>query len=484
MIRLIPELLSHPYPIGYDTVYYAFRIKSGVIWSHWSEVFSTWLLYAIFYPFFKFVKGDPFLLLKIVAPTLYALNVCGIFYFARKVLTWDIKRALVAASFFTFLLAALRISWDLYRNTLGMAVLLFTLPFLNNLGKKRSVVLFSFFSVLVVLSHELAAVTLFTISLGVILKNLLNEKRKRGFTVFVGVFPALIIFLARIYLILFPVSFNLVTNIIRVIQPSTYPGGLFFLINYLKDFTYLDIISRVFLLFIILYLVWLPLVLMGFFRNRLLDSWTILLLIGSFSSLVTPFFALNMWNRWMFMLVYPLTFYAVRGIGKILGWQNKNSKLILRRMNGLKKMLTITFFTTILMGLFFMITPVKYGVFSISRINSHFPSTMLHNTVPLADVNGVTDSINWLNENMPSSSCVLVHQALISWIQLNLKNSHTVVSFVKEFDRALNLTLEQEFNPVYLIWWNEDIGWHDFNVPEGSFTQVFSSGRISVFKKI
>lgn len=30
VVRLMPEVLSYPYPIGFDTVYYAARIKSGV----------------------------------------------------------------------------------------------------------------------------------------------------------------------------------------------------------------------------------------------------------------------------------------------------------------------------------------------------------------------------------------------------------------------------------------------------------------------
>lgn len=90
----MPEVLSFPYPIGFDTVYYAARIKSGVIWSHWSSVFSTtWLLYAILVPTYEVVRGDPFLLMKLTAPALYALNVGGIYYFARRWLGWKVKTA-------------------------------------------------------------------------------------------------------------------------------------------------------------------------------------------------------------------------------------------------------------------------------------------------------------------------------------------------------------------------------------------------------
>ena len=45
VVRAIPELLSYPYPIGFDTIYYAWRVREGVVWVHWSGVFSSWLLY-------------------------------------------------------------------------------------------------------------------------------------------------------------------------------------------------------------------------------------------------------------------------------------------------------------------------------------------------------------------------------------------------------------------------------------------------------
>ena len=46
--------------------------------------------------------------------------------------------------------------------------------------------------------------------------------------------------------------------------------------------------------------------------------WTVLLLIGSFGALVAPSCVPSYWNRWMLMLVYPVTFYAANGLEKAL----------------------------------------------------------------------------------------------------------------------------------------------------------------------
>jgi len=84
VIRLVPEVLSYPHPIGFDTVYYAWRIRSGVVWYNWSEFFSSWLLYGILVPVYSFVRGDPFVVLKAAAPLLFGLNACGVYYFAKR----------------------------------------------------------------------------------------------------------------------------------------------------------------------------------------------------------------------------------------------------------------------------------------------------------------------------------------------------------------------------------------------------------------
>jgi len=488
VVRLIPEALSFPYPIGFDTIDYAARMKNGIVWYQPRDFFSTWLLYAILTPLYGVVGGDPFLLLKFVAPLLYALNVCGVYFFARKALDWDFKGAFVAAFFFSFQLAALRVSWDLYRNMLGMAILLFALPWIKNLGSRRSFVWFVLLSMLVVFSHEIAAVIMFAAVLGVIVKAFLKNEKGRMLRVLAAISPAATLFLITVtgaYRLIFPVQVHVETNIISAVQPYGHPSGLFFLVNYLgiaspvhNYATYMDLALSVFLLFIVLYLLCLPLVLAGFFRNDMLEGWTLFLLIGSFSSLVIPFFALDFWDRWMFMLVYPFTFYAVNGMAKILGWQTGDVKTYFKRLKVSKKMVKGILLATVVLASIFMVMPI--GLIYSSRICSYFPSTMLQTTVPLQDVAGIIDAMNWLNGHMPVGSCVLVQHPFLSWARLYLEDRNMIVYFVRDVSEALSVALEHGFRPIFLVWWSQDIGWHGLSNPENG-TNVFSSGRISVF---
>ena len=485
-VRLIPELLSWPHPIGFDTIYYGARIKSGVIWHHWSEFFSrTWLLYAILIPIYNLIKGDPFILLKFTAPVLYGLNACGIYYFARKGLNWDTKRSLLAVFFFVFQLASLRISWDLYRNTLGLGILLFTLPFIKDLEDRRNFMFFMALSVLVVLGHELASVILFAVISGVMLSGLLKGEYSRVRRIMTATLPALTLFLTSVYFRVFPIRYQVYTNIIRVHDAiPARVGGIFFLVNYMRVIspyqfyqTYVDLVLHVLSLFSLLYLLSLSLVLLGVFRNRVLDYWTLLLLVGSFSALFSPFCALNWWDRWMDMLVCPFTFYAVNGIFRLFR---------LRCRRGLRLGSIFLIFSVLLLMVLsgFAFMSVRFengGPFYSPYTIAYFPSTMLHNTVLLQDVGGTIEAFGWLNKYMDDNSVVLVQHAFINWAKTYLNNNLTILYYIRNIDMALNESISLGFSKIYLIWWKEDIGWYGLNVPQ-CFTIVNNFGRIAVFE--
>jgi hypothetical protein len=494
VVRSIPEILSYPHPIGFDTIYYAARIKSGVVWHHWTSMFSTWLLYAILTPLNSIVQ-NPFLLLKLVAPVIFALNSCGIYYFATSALRWNPRKALAASFLFAFSMASLGLSWHFHRNMLGLAVLLFTLPLIIKIGTKRGFLWFILFSVLVVLSHEYASVILFSVVLALLVVLFLKGERKKSLRLLAAVSPASFIFLMSVYLMLFPVPFNLQTNVVYA-EDSVYPhpAGLFFMVDYSKvDLpfmcypSYLDLFLHVTSLFSVLYLAWVPLVLVGFFRNRILDCWTILLLVGSFDALITPFFAIDLWYRWMLMLVYPFVFYAVNGIEKVLKSQSgivvSNVKW-LRWMKVSKRGVFRILLLTISLGLIFATTPLifdRFGVFSIPTTYWYIPSTMLYNSIPLRDVDGVVNALEWLNGQMNDHSAVLLHQALVSWADLYLDKKYVIVYYQMDIEKALEVALRHGFAPIYTIWWNQNIGWYGITVPE-HFKYIFSSDRISVLQ--
>jgi hypothetical protein len=490
IIRLIPELLAFPLPIGFDTVYYAVAMKSGVILPHWSSFFtSSWLLYALIVPLYSLLQADPFLLLKVVAPLLFGLNVAGVYWFARKMLGWDLRMGLLAGVFFALQLASLRISWDLLRNTLGLGILLFTLSFVKEIDSKRGFALFALLSLLTVFAHEYAAVTLLVTILGLVvwrlIKRQIDSVSKR---LTLAVLPALTVFLSGAYLRFFPVRYVLETNVISAGDTvSAKPLGLFFMVDYLHvrssvDYyaSYWTLVISVGVLFAVLYLPYLFLVVKGYFRNIVLSVWTGFLLIGAIGCLVVPFFALEYWHRWMFMLVYPFTFFAVSGFSK-LSSKFAESKFHFSSLFSNKKAAAMVLLAFSL-GIAYLATPVLmvYTSLDVPSVSGTYLYFSTNPTVPYEDVNSVVKAMGWLNDNLGATSCVVLQHAFLSWGQLYLDKSHAIVHFENDVNSAVNTAFGHGFSRVFFVWWNEPIGWYGISVPD-YFVSAQDFGHISVY---
>ena len=487
LVRLVPELLAGAAPIGFDTVYYAAVMKSGVVLANWSSFFtSTWLLHALTVPLYSISQVDPFLLLKVVGPALYGLNVAGVYWFGRKMLGWDVKLCLVAAGLFAFQLASLRISWDLLRNTLGMGLLLFALPFIGKLGSKRDFAVFALLSLLTVFAHEYAGVALVAIVLGVVVWRFARKNfgRAEGLTV-LAVLPALAVFSAGMFLRFFPVKYVVASTVFNTGEASVGRFSIF--ANYLVTNDgvfhypgYADLLVDVTLLFAFLYLSYLFLVWKGFFKNGVLNAWTGLLLVGSFGCLVWPFFALDFWSRWMFLLAYPFTFYAVNGLSKL----SRSSNCEKGKIGGFsRKAVFGPVGVTVLLGSVYLATPLlmntgQVGVFVLPYVSAHFTSAP---AVPYQDVESVAQAVTWLDKNMSDNSCAIVNLVFTYWDQLYLDKSHARIQFWNDADLALDDALDRGYGSVYFVWWNQDIGWYDVSVPN-EFVRLRDFGRISVYE--
>jgi len=481
LIRLAPELLSYPNIIGFDTLRYAVDLKESVIWYHWSNIFThTWLLKSLIIPIHRIIQS-PIITLKIASTMLYGLNVAGIYYFANKTLKWKTEKSLLTSLLFSFSIASLRISWDLYRNTLGLGILLFALSLIPEIRYLRIALGFIFLSMLTVFSHELTAASLFFMVILFVLREMRESNKAEALRILVPSLPALIIFLLGVYLGAYPIKYEIKTNVIGVPEIfEPHPLGLFFLTNYLSVSapvehysTYPQLALHITSLFALLYVIWLPIIIKGFFRDKILDAWTALLLAGSFGPLIIPFCSLLYWNRWMFMLVYPFTFYAVNGIEKF------HTKPRLKWPRNITKGIIIA---TILIGILFTALPSNLAPFYTPLTCLYLPSSMQQNTIPLEDVAGTIECLEWLNVNMNQNSSVLVHHAFLYWARLYLDNNHTIIYYAMNLTKAVEVAQQNGFRDIYLIWWKDSIGWYlNIKVPE-DFEITHSRGRISIYK--
>jgi hypothetical protein len=489
-VRAIPNLLT-PYPIGYDTIYYATQILDWrAILSDPNVIFQTPLHLLIMSPIHVLTGADPFTILRIAQPLLYGFLTASFYYTARNLFQWEPRQAFLAATIFSLQTATLRISWDLLRNELSLAILLLTLPRLRN--NEKNPIAFAVLSTLVVLSHQMTSVILFFIITFFFINSIRKREYNQARRLLLSSSPSALFFAGVIAnnsgVLHFPV--------LRI--PSTFPKVEsipikwslplpFFnylagegLVDYGQSYTYLlaDVVS----LYLASYLVILPLVVAGFrsLREKTIDLWTAVCTFASLMCLVTPRFAILYWDRWMQLLVVPYTFYASNGIIKI-----SNNRIKISRRN----LAAIACSIYAVIAILYMTTPYTNPISPYAAIwpsSKYSPPTMLINTAPIEDTPNIEQALQWLNQNMERDSCLLTKDTFVYWAKIYLKKEGTIVNYQhKDVSDGLRYAKLHNYVDIYWIWWENGVGltWYGQQVPR-EFKLIYKTGNIAVYKYI
>src|SRR5467141_1623748 len=126
-IRIIPEILSGQYPVGWDIIAYyipnTIDIVSGRM-DIWGMITSPPVMYAIVVPAYILTKANLVLIFKVLGPILYGFLGWSIFWFCQRRLHWSGIKALYAVLFISAYFVTLRIAWDAYQAELGLALFL------------------------------------------------------------------------------------------------------------------------------------------------------------------------------------------------------------------------------------------------------------------------------------------------------------------------------------------------------------------------
>lgn len=449
-IRLIPEIKAGIWPIGYDTSNtYAAEITSyhGPLINFLK---TANLLYFFFLPF-KAFGISPEMIMKIFGPLLFSGLVLSFYFFCRKFIKFDKIKSLIILLLFIFQLAALRLSWDLYRNELGLIFLLFGLIYLPEIKKTKNLIFISLAAVLVTLSNELATV-LFLIILFIDAIYLLFKRDWEGS---ISVLIPLVASSAIFVIVINSSGQVLYDPHVFFTGEKNYFWRYFYRYDALMSYKYLSWLIGS--LFWLLYGFLLPLAILGFWKlkkNIVLMTMVIWLLFGTFSSLLFFGKGIIVWERWMFMLVFPLVIFTVEGAF----WLGKLVKI---------KWLALTLaiiFWTVYLGFFIsrawpFLTANYIDVkppLANDELNSYFPRTMILNSIGINETADTVKAIEWLDNDAPSGSVILVDNRYRGMMITHFKidDRYIITNPWSETIQSSNLEAVKKTNywPIYLIW--------------------------------
>jgi hypothetical protein len=478
LIRVIPEVLMGPYPVGFDTTGY--YVPTTLLWLRGGVDLSSFIATApLLYSFIAGVAavGAPiFLVLKVASPLLLGFLGLAIYSYARLGLTWSSLKSLVPALVGTLYFMALRISWDALRVELALIFVFVTLTAMANIESKReswkSYTVISLGLIAVVLANQVVAILMlsivaFTLTYSIIRRHFTNAGKLVAFSL-----PSVVVFFACFFLSPAISEYRLIFGF-----PSTNDGWLA-LFGYPS---YPAMLASEAGFFLYCFLPLLPLILLSLrhFKSFQMRSWLVLIFLASFIPMVSPSVM-----RLIMLLTYPFAFYVADGLSRLRTVKWRKFKTSLLRLGTVYLVVS----TAILSAGFILMPPeAPFPYFrsandvGLNNFIYHIPSSMLQNTVSITHCKDVTNAINWYKGNASENAVLLTHRVFFGWALSAMNQSQIVLYEFDKPENAATAIAQVGQNHIYLIWWINGHGWDGQPTVNSAFRQIYQSGEIAIY---
>lgn len=479
VIRLIPEILAGPNGVlGYDLIaYYApVLYHKELIFSDWRILFAPPNFSPGIYVALLWVPREyVFLALRGLVVVSYGFLSAAIFLFVQTRLKLAPKWAFFTAVFVCLQVGTLRIGWDLIKNTVAMsfALLILSGKFQQNSKSTRLM------AIATALVHQLVAILLAAILAFqlVLNRNSSNQgessRRAIAFNIIITLVSVVVTIVLPGNTIGLPVS-----GTVYYVQARSTGSTTQLFVNYLSVYgSYSSVSSRVLLLGALLFAPIIPLAIVGWRKEEILSVWALITVAAGLSPLILPTFAAAFWDRWLFLLVLPVSIWAASGVKRIVQYVSR------LRIAGIVLLVLLLVPSFWLAGNFIALPPEHaYRYFTNPDTLPVFPSSMLQNTVPLSDVKDVENAVATLNQIMTNRSVVLVHESFFGWISIGLTGNKAVIDYLLGTpEDAVPIARSNGYTTIYWIWWVPGINMHGYEASTQKFEPVYVSGRIAVY---
>ena len=403
LIRIIPEIIAYPYPIGYDTINYYIPLVNEIEFDSVNDQFNIFPYVIYILKIFTYL--DPHNLMIALSSTIYGFFSLSIYLLLEGL---AIKPAWLMTIFILFQISTLRTTWDLQKDILALS---FTFLIFYLILKDRKLYFYKKKVFHFCLIISLVIITIFTdtmISFLLILSLLIyfSIKKDRKYIIFLTI----IIILSFLVLIDNINNNPLGRNIYKILE-----GNIKENINY----TPLNLA----ILFIMINILLFPFFIYGIknLHELLLYIPLSLALIGSFTWLVLPYSSILLPDRWITISGIFISIFSSYGLIRLFSCKSKNKPNY--------KILVPIISLYIFIGLFYMILPNDYsfpiyGIFS-NYTQKFVPTTMQFNSVDIMDNRDLLITIDWLNNNTKSKSIIYGDAHLRGWMKTLLKDQRT-----------------------------------------------------------
>ncbi len=462
-IRLIPETMYLNYPVGYDVAIYGYIIPNIHKTPIATMLRGTPLFYLASWALLQLTHADIYLLLKIMGPLMYGLLLASFHTLLTSALKWDPKKSLLCTSVCMLQIPTLRLSWDLFRNELGLIMLFLFIVAVNSDIKRKWLITF-ITAFLTALSHELATILMFVC----VLYWMATAKRRDAMLkTAIAILPAALLFsyqLSAYFGLLPPAPQSrpertiVYLKSIAIEKTLPRPFRNYYLDSLLPD-TYTGMLFEFFRMLGVFYLPLLPLAVLGFKRNRVLDPITGWLTLTVFSFPFCPqAYPFYSFFRWALFIVFPMSVYATEGLLKLKS-----------KITYWKPILTAALTVYLFIGLNYASGLVPMPTVYMTR------GTLTSSTIEMNRIDDCIACLQWLNQHAGNNSILITEKRFYAWA-LNFLDKRIAIAYYPPAYPIQDTPLSEltgNFEEIYLIWYAE-------SQPTG-FKEVYRSGDIAIY---
>jgi hypothetical protein len=461
-VRAVPEILSWPYPIGFDTLMYAgYAVGETFLRMPLPELLKTTSLLYLVYTLLYKALGDPLLPAKILGPLLTAAVGYGVYRFTRRA-GLEPGTALLASLLATAYFVALRISWEMYRQMLATAFLLAALYLEAGPPARRGRLLQALLAFLTAWAHEFITVILLAHKAA---RSLASRGLRRAVEEALPALPAALLLLYQVYN---PHTHALQVPVLHVEAPTRLH-----LLLYITGFL------------AYLYAPLSPLLLAGLgqLRDPPLRDWALTCLALTYLPVLNPQGVDILWFRWAILLNYPVAVAAARGFERLTrggagGRLGRGAALATLALNAV--------FTATYLAL----PPEQqwnkyFGDWNAYK--QYVQTSMLQSSIPLRDVEPTIEAVRWV-DSLPGDKVLVLHEAFHNWAQLYARNTRLVRVNEQKLSSPLRQNVSQlllqaassQNATVYTIWWVSTT-WYNMTRPPPQFKPLKTFQDIAVY---
>lgn len=427
-LRIIPDLMAYPYPVGYDIINYYIPLadKLNTIFQNDSFQFYPYLLYT----FKSFIPLNPQGLMISLSSITYGLFSVSIYLLLKGL---NLKPTLFMTVFILFQISALRTTWDLQKDILALS---FTFLIIYLILEDRKAYFFNIRIIHFGIIISLVILTLLT-------DNMIGFLLIISLSIYFAIKKDIKYIISLTIIIISIISFLVVVD-------NTKNDSLINSINHIltgnikenENYTPLNLG----ILFIMMNILSLPLFIYGlkYLHELLLYIPLSMALLGSFTWIVLPYSAILLPDRWIIISGIFMSIFSSYGLIRLFSnYKDKpNYKILLPIMS---------FY--IIIGLFYMILPYDYAfpIYGIFAEYTHFfvPSTMQFNSIDIVDNKDLSIAIDWLNNHTNPKSIIYGDSYLSGWMKMLLKDKRIFqYNYTKSTGNGIHITLANKIDLI------------------------------------